>query len=300
MDNQQESKYDTLVFAAHDSRLVFAYSLVLSAVDIPHHINCITPDHYEIYVEEHQFPQAKKEITTYINENRNWPPAPPAEDGFRPTFLAMSPVIISIIIYIFNLSGNWNNHSLWFTRGAGDANAILDNLELYRLITPLTLHADIVHLLGNCFLGGILLHFLLHITGNGIGLIIILISAVTANYINVIIHGHDHYFVGFSTAVFAIIGMLCTISLTRQNKHTTLHFFIPLMAGFALLALLGSGGKRTDLGAHLFGLLCGFVSGGVVLLPCYETMRRSFTIQTVLGITFFATVYLAWYSAFQQ
>ena len=46
---------------------------------------------------------------------------------------------------------------------AGDSAAILNNFQLYRLVTALTLHADIVHLLGNCFLGGFLLHFFFHI-----------------------------------------------------------------------------------------------------------------------------------------
>ena len=48
--------------------------------------------------------------------------------------------------------------------------AILDGGEWYRLATALTLHADIVHLLSNCLLGAVVIHYLLGLTGNGIGL----------------------------------------------------------------------------------------------------------------------------------
>jgi len=298
MDNSKESQHNSLVLTTEDSNTIYAYSLVLSAVRIPHRINCLTRDHFEVYVASQHVLKAQYEIAAYNQENCNWPTPAPKSDDFAPAFLAMSPVIIGLMIYIFAVTGDWTPESLWFVKGAGDSNAILDNLEFYRLVTALTLHADIVHLLSNCFLGGILLHFFLHITGNGIGLITMLATATLANFINVIIHGQNHHFVGFSTAIFSIIGMLCTISFARKTTKPVLHFFIPIMAGFALLALLGSSGERTDLGAHLFGLLCGFISGNIVRIPRYENVRRSFFLQTVLGTSFFGVVFLSWSFAF--
>ncbi len=298
MAASHDSPHDSLILTVDDPNLVYSYSLVLSAVHIPHRINCQARDHHEIYVAEQHVHKAQYEIAAYTQENQNWPTSPPKEDTFAPTFLAMSPIIIGLLIYIFAITGDWAPESLWFAKGAGDSNAILNNLQFYRLITALTLHADIVHLLGNCFLGGILLHFLLHITGNGIGLITVLATATFANFINVIIHGQNHHFVGFSTAIFSIIGMLCTISFARKTVRPLLHFFMPVMAGLALLAILGSSGERTDLGAHLFGLLCGFISGNVVRIPGYDIVRKSFLLQTLLGTTFFGVVFLSWHLAF--
>ncbi len=235
------------------------------------------------------------EISSYDRENRNWPPSF-QPDTFLPTFRAMSVVVIGCLIFMYGLTGEWQLKSFWFQKGAGDSSAILNNLEVYRLITPLTLHADIVHLMGNCFLGVFLLHFFFHLTGNGMGLFALLVTSALANLINVIVHGPGHLFVGFSTAIFSVIGMLCTISFAMQTKRFS-HLFMPVMSGLALLAFLGSSGERTDLGAHLFGLLCGLVSGNFVRLPIFAVLRSSFLIQTLLGGLTFAVFYFCWLSA---
>jgi membrane associated rhomboid family serine protease len=282
-----------MILQVSDPRLLNTYSLVLSAVGITHRIQYISEDHIEIYVASGQKERALYEIAAYDSENRNWPPSV-QPDTFVPTFRAMSAVVIGSLIFIYGLSGDWNLHSFWFQKGAGDSSAILKNFELYRLVTPITLHADIVHLLGNCFLGGVLLHFFFHLTGNGIGLFAMLLTATIANFINVAVHGPGHLFVGFSTAIFSVIGMLCTISFAMQTKRLTLHFFMPVMSGLALLAFLGTSGERTDLGAHLFGLLCGLTSGNFVRLPIFTKLRSSFLVQTFLGTLTFAVFYTCW------
>jgi len=299
MTPHPEQSAESLIVKVSDPQLLNTYSLVLSSVDITHRIQYTSADDIEIYVAARQQERALYELAAYDSENRNWPPVN-QRDTFVPTFRAMSSVVIGSLIFIYGLSGDWHLKSFWFQKGAGDSAAIVNNFELYRLITPLTLHADIVHLMGNCFLGGILLHFFFHLTGNGIGLFAILITATTANLINVLVHGPGHLFVGFSTAIFSIIGMLCTISFALRTKQLTLHFFMPLMSGLALLAFLGSSGERTDLGAHLFGLLCGLVSGNFVRLPIFTTLRSSFLTQTLLGVFTFAIFIASWIIALQR
>lgn len=283
MNSDSKRTAESLLVQISDPHLLNTYSLVLSAADITHRIQYISANNIEIYVAARQQERALYELAAYDSENRNWPPSPPT-DTFAPTFRAMSAMIIGSLIFMYGLSGDWHLESFWFQKGAGNSTAILNNLELYRLITPLTLHADIVHLMGNCFLGAFLLHFFFHLTGNGIGLCAMLVTATLANFINVLVHGPGHFFVGFSTAIFSVIGMLCTISFAMQTKRFSLHFFMPAMSGLALLAFLGSSGERTDLGAHLFGLLCGLVSGNFVRLPLFALWRSSFLVQTLLGI----------------
>ncbi len=284
---------ESLIARVSDPNLLDTYSLVLSAADITHRIQYFSEHHIEMYVSAEQQERALYEIAEYDLENRDWPPVSQA-DTFIPTFRAMSTVVIGCLVFMYGLSGDWHLKSFWFQKGAGNSSAIINNLELYRLVTPLTLHADIVHLMGNCFLGGFLLHFFFHLTGNGIGLFAMLVTATMANLINVLIHGQGHMFVGFSTAIFSVIGMLCTISFAMQTKRLSLHFFMPIMSGLALLAFLGSSGERTDLGAHLFGLLCGLVCGNVVRLPSFLSVRNSFAAQTLLGIFSFSIFYLCW------
>jgi membrane associated rhomboid family serine protease len=296
MNPYSEQSSESMILKVSDPRLLNTYSLVLSASGITHRIQYISADHIEIYVNTKQKERALYEISAYDRENRDWPPAVQS-DNFVPTFRAMSSMVIGILIFIYGMTGDWHHESIWFQKGAGDSAAILNNFEFYRLVTPLTLHADVVHLLGNCFLGGILLHYFLHLTGNGIGLFTMLVTATTANLINVVMHGPGHLFVGFSTAVFSIIGMLCTISFALKTNRFTFHFFMPVMSGLAFLAFLGSSGERTDLGAHLFGLLCGLISGNFVRLPIFSALRSSFFIQTILGILTFTIFYVCWFLA---
>ena len=240
--------------------------------------------------------EAREELDTYEKENLHWP-TPPSMDDYAPIFRAMTPIIIACLVYIYGLSGEWSEHGRLFAAGAGDSTAILSSHQYYRLITALTLHADAVHLMGNCFLGGFLLHFLLLSTGNGIGLFTVLISSTMANFINVFLRGPGHLFVGFSTAVFVVIGMLCVIGFAGKSKQSIIPLLMPVMAGLSLLALLGSSGERTDLGAHLFGLLCGLISGNIVKLNGFKTWRSSTSFQTVLTLLSSIIVLLCWRTA---
>ncbi len=287
---------ECLIAQVAEPNLLNTYSLVLSAADITHRIQYISADHIEIYTACRQQERALYEIAAYERENRNWPPVPQVH-SFIPTFRAMSAVVIGCLVFMYGLSGEWHPESFWFQKGAGDSSAIIDNLQLYRLVTALTLHADIVHLMGNCFLGVFLLHFFFHLTGNGIGLAAMLLTASMANLINVLIRDQNHMFVGFSTSIFSVIGMLCTISFALQTKRISLHFFMPIMSGLALLAFLGASGERTDLGAHLFGLLCGLVFGNFVRLPLFASLRSSFAVQTLLGIFSFSIFGFCWIMA---
>jgi membrane associated rhomboid family serine protease len=293
MNPPSEHTSESLLVKVSDPLQLNTYSLVLSAVDITHRIQYLAADHIEIYVTARQLEKARYELAAYDNENQEWPPSPRA-DTFVPTFRAMGALVVGGLLLVYGLAGGWHANSLWFQKGAGDSSAILNNLELYRLVTPLTLHADIVHLMSNCFLAVFLLHFFFHLTGNGIGLMAVLVTASLATMINVLVHGPGHLFVGFSTAIFSVIGMLCTISFAMQTKRLAVHFFMPVMSGLALLAFLGSSGERTDLGAHLFGLLCGLVGGNFVRLSLFTSLRSSFLAQTMLGSIVLTTFVLCW------
>ena len=269
-------------------------SLVLSAANISHRISIVSRHHIEVFVSSSQWEKAHEELAAYARENANWPPQ--AEDNRfpHPVFQAMSPLIIGCLAGLHGITGDWQTKSVWFLKGAGNSEAILNNFEVFRLVTALTLHADSAHLLSNCSFGIFLLHYFLKLTGNGIGLFAILLTSVTANYLNVLVHGPGHMFVGFSTSIFSIIGMLCTMAFAFKSDRIVLHFFMPLMAGLAFLALLGSEGGQTDLGSHFFGLLCGLLCGYFVRFSFFDTFRTSFWLQTVLGAITLFVYYACW------
>lgn len=266
-----------------DPETLNIYSLVLSAADITHRIHMHSSTRMEIFVAHGQKEKALHELAAYALENQEPPELQKGAATFTPAFRAMGPLLIGSLVLMYGVTGDWQPDSYWFAKGAGDSRAILEDFQFYRLITPLTLHADLVHLLSNSILGVFLLHFFFHLTGNGIGLAALLATAASANLLNVVVHGPGHLFVGFSTATFSVIGMLCTMNYIGKSSRFRLHFLMPIMAGLALLAILGSSGARTDLGGHLFGLLCGLICGNMVRLPFFSTLRTSFIGQSLLG-----------------
>ncbi len=293
-DMSSDSEIATeIILTTQEQELSETWSLVLSAVQIPHRI-IYREGLYYLLVPSGLELRAQYQIDSYFSENRDWPPkkeyTDAATSGIQPPTL----LLVASLALFYSVTGPWPRHSDWFIHGAGDSEAILEQGEWFRLVTALTLHADTVHLMGNCFLGGFLVHFFCRLQGTGLGLFSMLVAAITGNWINVSLRGPGHHFVGFSTAVFAVIGMLAMISYQGKKRESRLHFLMPFMAGAALLAMVGSSGERTDLGAHLFGLISGLFIGRILCLKPLQQIRSSFSLQTAFFFLSGFILYLSW------
>ena len=157
-----------LVHTTDDPEEIRDWSLVLSAAEIPHTITCPSQSTWGIAVAAESAGRAISELTAYAEENRDWPPRNLERDRFRPTFHLLSPFIIGCLVLLYLETGQWRHDSPWFVAGAGDSTAILADGQYFRLITALTLHADLVHLLGNCIIGGFIVHLLSRTIGYGL------------------------------------------------------------------------------------------------------------------------------------
>jgi membrane associated rhomboid family serine protease len=271
-----------------------AWVLVLSAVQIPHQI--FHKDHtWQLFVPAGRELRAIHELECYFAENRDWPPKrPPPNHDFTPLIQPPTLLLIGALILFYSVTGAWSKESVWFAQGAGNADDILRKGEWWRLLTALTLHADTVHLLSNCLIGGWLVHSFCLLTGTGLGLSSLLLTAGCGNLLNVLLHQSEYQFVGFSTAVFAVIGMLAILSHRGRRKFTGSHILLPIMAGAALLAALGSSGEHTDLGAHFFGLLCGLLSGYLLSQEPLQRLRHSFFFQSLCLSLFISLLIGSW------
>ncbi|MBV5305939.1 MAG: rhomboid family intramembrane serine protease [Desulfobulbaceae bacterium] len=276
------------------------WSLILSAVQIPHQI--YHSNHtWHLFVPAGKELRAIHELECYAAENKDWPPKRPAPNhDFTPLMQPPTLLLIGAIILFYSVTGPWNKDSIWFMQGAGNADDILQKGEWWRLLTALTLHADMVHLLSNCLIGGWLVHSFCLLTGTGLGLSSLVLTAGCGNLINVLIHRSEYQFVGFSTAVFAVIGMLAVLTHQGRRKFTGSHFLIPVMAGAALLAAIGSSGEHTDLGAHFFGLLCGLLSGYLLSHEPLHRLRHSLSFQCLCFVFFFILLIGSWVLALHQ
>lgn len=249
---------DTLVKIASGNREELEnLSLLLSAMSIDHVV-----DHaaQALLVRSVDVERALYLWQQYAVENSNWP-APlthvASRSSWFPTFCMMA------LLFLFYLhTGSWLDGNIWFVKGAIDSVAIEQNGEWWRLLTALTLHMDISHVVGNLLLGGLIIHLLCTQAGYGTAWLLMLVGAVVANFLNITLRDIPHHSVGLSTAVFTALGMLSVIQKRRGQRGRILPTqLISLGAGLALFAMLGSGGERTDLGAHIFGFFCGILLG---------------------------------------
>ncbi|MEO0974573.1 MAG: rhomboid family intramembrane serine protease, partial [Pseudomonadota bacterium] len=150
----------------------------------------------------------------------------------------------------------------WLDAGRVQA-ALVRHGEWWRVFTALTLHLDTAHLVGNLVFG-ILFGFVASLSlGSGAAWLTILVCGGVGNLLNSYLQPLHHSAVGASTGVFAALGLIAAFQwqVQLQPGERWLRRLGPLGAGVALLAFLGVGDERTDIGAHLTGFFCGLVGG---------------------------------------
>lgn len=247
-----------------DNDLAHLWSLVLHAADI-HHDLLHGEAGWQLLVSEKDFSRATDELRLFSEENHNWPPERAARSD-REAIVEKSPPVLPVIgaLVVFHaIAGGWDANNHWFAIGALDRVRVMSDGQWWRLITALTLHADSVHLLGNVFFGGVLVYSLCRHLGSGIAWFSVLLTGVLANAVNLFFHDDLYRSVGFSTAVFGMVGMLSGMRLRRVGGWQEI--VLALGSAASLLALMGSSGERTDLGAHFWGVGIGLLIGMVLV-----------------------------------
>jgi rhomboid protease GluP len=280
------------------SRRATLWALVLESRQIPHRSERHSFG-WRLLVPAERFDAALWELQTFERENHDWPPPLPAIDG---SDHRLSTLAVLILLATFHnltyLQIDLLGHSPvdWFTLGNAHAGLILEG-QWWRTITALTLHTGWPHLLGNLAIGGIFLVRLCWILGAGSAWCLMLVSGALGNLLNAWLQHPDHRAVGASTAVFAALGLVAAINLVRYRHPFRRRLLLPIAAALALLAFLGSEGERTDLGAHLFGMLVGVLVGlltGFLLGNFGQPGRK---LDLLLALTAAGMVVGAWYLA---
>lgn len=268
-----------IIVASGPARYLSDCSLVLDAVGIPHQM---PPGQTVLTVPESMAEKARYQLDRYFEENANWPEPPPSmplsgQTGRQPTVF-----LIGCLAVFYLVTGPWDEKTLWFANGAINSTAILENKEWWRLVTALTLHADLLHLAGNCVIGSFLVHLLVSQLGSGLGWMLLISCGAAGNFLNIAARETVHHSVGFSTSIFGAIGLFSGMQMHAGRNMRAKSILIPLGAGAGLLAMLGVEGERTDLGAHFFGFLCGLVLGSATRLPALHSLAENSLLQRIL------------------
>jgi membrane associated rhomboid family serine protease len=69
---------------------------------------------------------------------------------------------------------------------------------------------------------------------------------------------------------------------------------LPLGAGAGLLAMLGTEGERTDLGAHFFGFLCGLALGLIASRLSLDRQIENPMVQRTLLFLTLGIIIICW------
>ena len=229
------------------------YSLEVSALDVEAAHALVRG-----YVEERAEDRAEDERQTRI-ARLSKPAAPPSPVGLAVGFA---------LIGVHQYTGGWSDESALFAVGNADAFRIVEQHELWRCVTALSLHSDWGHVLANALSGTLFIGFVGRSLGPGLGLLLVLLAGALGNLANAIHHGAFHHSVGASTAVFGALGLLSGLAAARRERGRYRHarFWLPLAAALGILAMLGTGGARVDYGAHLYGMAMGMGLGFLAAL----------------------------------
>lgn len=219
--------------------------------------------------------------------------APPADERFHSQWAPLGAVAFMLaLLGFFVVTGPSATRSVWFVEGVSDAVLVLAG-EWWRTVTALTLHSDSNHVLANIALGVIVVGAVMRRTGVGYGAALVVVTGALGNLVNAWAYGVDHRSIGFSTGVFAAIGLLgglTYISLVRGHLQRRRPAWTAIAGTLGLLAMLGAS-ERSDLLAHLFGTLTGLAGGLVVGLTRW---RPAWLGQTVLGLAAVGLVVGSW------
>jgi membrane associated rhomboid family serine protease len=169
-------------------------------------------------------------------------------------------------------------------RGMAMANRILDG-EWWRTLTATTLHADSEHFLGNMLSGYFIFNLLRRRCGIGTSMILLTLAAALANWTVAAVSPPHYRSLGFSTVVFAGLGMLAAVE-TRffpRGLRPGLRNFTPLLGAFFLAVMTGLG-EHSDIKAHFIGFAYGAACGPAVFwLARHGIEQRTWQIAAVLA-----------------
>ena len=288
-------------------------ALVLVAVGIP----CQLHEDWEgvsLRVHEDDALRAQWELESYREENRRAPlvstaqrlgllTQPPVDESGSGQRVLPSPPLMGVIGYALVLLAGFGAQNRrpwgldWTQLGAVDAGAILDG-AVWRAATGLTLHADLGHLLGNLVFGGVCGLLVGRQFGTGLAWLALVLAGTLGNLLNVAFQDAGHVAVGASTAVFGGLGFLAGAAQTARELRWRqgLRRWSPVAAGIMLVAFLGVGGERTDVGGHVAGFVAGIGLGlAAAYLP--ERLRTSGQVQRLCAAGAVAWLGAAWLMA---
>jgi len=267
------------------------YALVLSSAGIRSLVKG-EGSHWILVVNQSDLDRARSEIEGYAKENIDLSPGrgnigPEHHKTFCGVWIAIALLASHVAIAVLPgrevVVREYGSSALQIQRG-----------ELFRGVTSLMIHKDVLHLAGNLLSISVFGTAVCSITGWGLGCLLLLCCGAAGNISNGVLRGSGHVAIGASTTVFGAIGILVGLQFLEKfrAKGGLRKAFLPLGGGLALLAMLGTGGERVDVMGHLLGFIWG-VAAGLVYCVAMKRSANSAT-QLISGVVAMGVMALAW------
>jgi len=184
------------------------------------------------------------------------PPEPPIPSYGESGAWVLTLSVLSSLATVFVLAGQ-RGTGRWFRGGSANAERIVAG-EWWRTVTALYLHGDLGHILSNAAMSLVLVSAVGWWLGPGVGALLLVLSGALANLAVALVVRHGFDSVGFSTALFAAVGILGALGVVARRARR--RAFIVAGACLAFLGLVGTG-EHSDVLAHLLGMLTGTALG---------------------------------------
>ena len=200
-------------------------------------------------------------------------------------------IIINVIIFIIGgLLTFYNGNNFLINLGA-KINYKIADLQYYRLLTPMFLHADVFHLIFNSFALFSIGRSVEVVLKKKKFLIVYIISVVFGTIGSFIFS--ESISVGASGGIFGLVGALLYISFltpSATKKMIQKDIFIII----ALNLFLGFTNPRIDNAAHIFGFIGGFLTSfslGYAINSTFKLYKKiAFACIISFLIAFFALI----------
>jgi rhomboid protease GluP len=314
MELEGDQPPGVLVRETRDFTQARDWSTVLAAAGITHELHTVDSA-FRVTVAFADLDAAANALEGYDTEarqEREEEAARVPEEPERPkSLLGLWATLLLVSFYL--VAGPWEMQppSRWFTVGTASADAILHG-QWWRAVTALTLHANLLHLVGNVVATLLFMSAVGRALGPGLGALTIVASSAAANLLTAAVHRTRYLSVGASTATFAALGIVAGVAAWRRWRvlPQRRRAWLPIAAGLGLFAMLGvgqstdslfaklGGTEPIDVFAHLFGLAVGCVVGVVTarLFP----RRPGPLAQGVLVAAALAVISGSWWLAFHS
>ena len=238
--------------------------------------------------------RARMLLENYDRENTGYGPDPVPSTSFS---LRLSPLLHLAIPALFSFWVALVPWGAWMERrGVAAAGRILEG-EWWRVLTATTLHADVEHFLGNMLSGYFIFNLLRRRAGIGTSMLLLTVAAGVANALVAAISDPARTSLGFSTVVFAGLGLLAAVE-TRHFPRAVrpgLRDLTPLLGAFFLAVMTGLG-ENSDIKAHFIGFACGVAAAPLLFWLGRRGFERA-AWQTAAVLATYGVYAAAWWRA---